>query len=257
MVHKEDYLQRLGEIELERPTLLEQMDHVQERLIALDKEYVALKNLLTTFAPDRRWVSHSASLLEAVYYILKEAGKPLHYKEIYRRLRSQLVHIAGSASLSNLVVRLNRDARFIKTDRGIYGLTEWSLAKNSSFKSGKSLISFQRGGNKGRTEVLAVPEERNRERIKFILESMEVDIQITQSNLKALRDKLLGRDSEFALPEGVDPAIAFPTLERRLAKLLEQRDQLKLQLKEAEEVGADRSSSSAHWKADRMEAKGY
>ena len=120
---REEYLQRLGEIGLERASLLKRMDLFRTRLAELDKEYAALKDLLSISRTDGRWVSQSTPLLESVYYILKEGQKPLHYKEIYRRLQNELFHIGGIASLSNLVVRLNRDRRFMKyqpIDRRIF-----------------------------------------------------------------------------------------------------------------------------------------
>ena len=125
MILKEDSVQRLGEIELERAALQEQIELIQEQITMLDKEYIALKGLLSAPRPDGRWVSQGIPILESAYYILKKAGHPLHYMEIYRTLQAELFHMTGNASVANLVVRINRDKRFKKIRRGIYGLSEW------------------------------------------------------------------------------------------------------------------------------------
>jgi len=230
MISKDDHIRRLGEIELERAALLEEMDHIQDRLAALDTEYGALKSLLTSPTPDRRWASHGTSFVEAVYHLLKDAGEPLHYKEIYRQLRDQLFYIGGSAALSNLVVQLSRDRRFMRVGRGVYGLAEWGTRTAGRNSSATTMIALRTNSNRKRCEAVAVARGRERERLRFILESLEIDIQVTQSNLQALRNRLLGRPSAPSLPEGIDPKIALPALETRLSKLLNQRDQLEQHL---------------------------
>ena len=69
-------------------------------------------------------------------------------------------------------------------------------------------------------------EEREIEKTKFILESVEIDIQVTQNNLTMLRNRLLGHDSTFSFPDNIDPITAISVLKRKLSKLLEQRDAL-------------------------------
>ena len=52
------------------------------------------------------------------------------------------------------------------------------------------------GANINAEMDIAVSVERNIERLKFILESIEVDIAVTQNNIKTLRDQLLERNLE-------------------------------------------------------------
>lgn len=258
MVTKEDYLQRLGEIGLERASLLKQVDFFRSRLSELDKEYAALKDLLSISRTDGRWVSQSTPLLEGVYYILKEARKPLHYKEVYRRLQNEFFYIGGVASLSNLVVRLNRDQRFMKVKRGVYGLSEWGL-------SGTNPLTEEYAGHGSRVrndeesdKVPTVAEEREIEKTKFILDSIAVDVQVTQTSLKALHDQLLGRDSRFRMPESIDPVAAIPALERKLMNLLEQRGRLtsRLQALERAVPTLESSNDSSGLLAEPKGAKG-
>lgn len=226
MILKEDSVQRLGEIELERAALQEQIELIQEQITMLDKEYIALKGLLSAPRPDGRWVSQGIPILESAYYILKKAGHPLHYMEIYRTLQAELFHMTGNASVANLVVRINRDKRFKKIRRGIYGLSEWGSSGASRINTDHSIISNSKYYDGEQYGALTVAEEREIEKTKFILESVEIDIQVTQNNLTMLRNRLLGHDSTFSFPDNIDPITAISVLKRKLSKLLEQRDAL-------------------------------
>ena len=245
MVTKEDCLQRLGEIELERASFLKQVDFFHSRLAELDKEYAALKDLLSISRADGRWVSQSTPLLEGVYYILKEARKPLHYKEVYRRLQNELFHIGGIAALSNLVVRLNRDRRFMRVKRGIYGLSEWAASDTNPLTEEYTEYKTSAHNGDESDEVPTVAEEREIAKTKFILDSITVDVQVTQNSLKALRDQLLGRDSGFRMPESIDLVAAIPALERKLMNLLEQRDRLTSRMQALERTTTALESSNA------------
>jgi hypothetical protein len=258
MVTKEDYLQRLGEIDLERASLLKQVDFFHNRLAELDKEYAALKDLLSISRTDGRWVSQSTPLLEGVYYILKEARKPLHYKEVYRRLQNELFHIGGIASLSNLVVRLNRDRRFMRVKRGVYGLSEWVASDTNPLTEEYTEYRTSALNMEESDKVPTIAEEREIAKTRFILDSIAVDVQVTQTSLKALRDQLLGRDSGFRMPESIDPMAAIPALERKLMNLLEQRDRLtsRLQALERTTPPLESSSASSGLLADPKSTKG-
>lgn len=239
-----DYLQRLGEIELERATLLNHIDLLNRRLSELEREHAALKGLLSISRTDNRWLSQSMPLLEAVYHILEDARKPLHYKEIYRRLQNELFYISGGASVANLVVRLNRDNRFMKVKRGIYGLNEWRLSDNDP-STRKYIGHGIAVRNKEEFDMVpTVAIEKEIEKTKFILDSITVDIQVTQTSLKALRDRLLGYDSGFKMPESIDPVAAIPALERKLMNLLEQKDRLTNKVQALEQVSPTLESSN-------------
>ena len=227
MIQRENYLIRLGELELERSNLLEQMQLLKEKLAGLEKEYTAIRSILSSPTSDGRWASQNIPLLEIVYNNLKKAGKPLHYKEIINRLQSESFHISGTAFVQNLLVRLNRDKRFIKVDRGIYGLSEWKEKDNKVLlpANGEEVVEM-----KPNKLGLTLSEKRGLEKIKFILESTDIDIKITKNNIKALRDKLLGRQSDYKLPDNLDPQIASISFERKLINLLEQKDELNKRL---------------------------
>lgn len=232
MLTKDNYLRRLGELELERSDLAERIVMLKNRLAQLDKEYSAIRRILSSPTSDGRWASQGTPLLDIVYHILEEAGRPLHYKEILNSLQSESFHISGTASIQNLIVRLKRDKRFIKTDRGIWGLSEWVKVGDKFLKSVKYENEIEAQINS--EENLTISEERELAKTNFILRSVDIDIQITQNSIKALRDKLLGRKSDYQLPDNIDPQVASISFERKLIRLLEQRDRLYGRLRELE-----------------------
>ncbi len=69
--------------------------------------------------------------LEAAYAILKQSGKPLHYKEITRRALEQgLIEPRGLTPEATMGSRLYTDtkqegSRFVRAGRGLFGLAEW------------------------------------------------------------------------------------------------------------------------------------
>jgi hypothetical protein len=232
LVDRGNYLRRLGEIELERSDLMERIAVLSNQLAQLEKEYSAIRSILSSSPSDGRWVSQGTPLLEIVYNTLKDIGRPLHYREILNRLQIESFHISGTAVVQNLIVRLNRDRRFTKTDRGVWGLTEWIKREDTISKPEK--VENHGEAEINNTKDLTISEKRELEKVKFILESIDIDIQITQNNMKALRDKLLGHKSDYKLPDNIDPTVASLSFERKLIKLLEQKNQLNFRLKELE-----------------------
>ncbi len=243
-MNTKNYIKRLGEIELERAVLIDELDRVQDQLSLLDQEYYALRNILLSKIPDRRQIGQGRLLVEAIYQILKEAGTPLHYKAILSHLREQMFHIAGSAVESNIIVHLNRDNRFMKVGRGVYGLSEWESVKNSSTSLVQLRHHKQPKRREGNIQSL-LSMERERELLKYTLETLKVDINITQNNLKELRDTLISGNNDYPQLEGLNLNMAIPALESRLTKLLKQRDEMGKNLQNIENVIRSREVSES------------
>ena len=81
---------------------------------------------------------HMYTKTEAAFMILKEHGKPLHVKEIIRiALERKMIETKGKTPWLTLTsdlhnenkrrTKLGRDLRFIRLDKGIWGLAEWGL----------------------------------------------------------------------------------------------------------------------------------
>ncbi len=65
---------------------------------------------------------------EVAYQVLKDNGKPMHYKEITAEVikRSKSV---GTTPQNSIFSRMITDTqkRFVKTAKGTFGLTEWNI----------------------------------------------------------------------------------------------------------------------------------
>ena len=57
--------------------------------------------------------------------VLKDRGHPMHYKDIAEGVLKKKTS-RGKTPIETLRVEINRDKRFVKVSRGIYGLKEWN-----------------------------------------------------------------------------------------------------------------------------------
>jgi hypothetical protein len=67
-------------------------------------------------------------LLHACEKIIRDAGRPLHIKELHASLRKGGVPIPGRGTEANLLVRLHRsNGRFVRTGRGTFAPTSMGV----------------------------------------------------------------------------------------------------------------------------------
>lgn len=208
----------LSTLELERVALRGVVEDAKRRLDQVEREYAAARLMqLSRFGTP----TLSSTYIEAVYQTLLEMGEPMHYKEIYEYLQTEeLLEIGGSAPLSNLLTQLNRDSRFVRESPGVYGLNEW-MSDGSGPLDARSPIERRRS-------IL---------RLRSLLNTLNLDIQVTQHNLKVLRDALKGARVEGALPEGLDAVGAHRAMDTRLQHLLSRRDAMRAQLSDFSQDG--------------------
>lgn len=64
------------------------------------------------------------SVPQATFLLLKEAGKPLHAKEIYQKLTEGGVRIRGKTPVTSVAISLSRDRRFKKIAPNTFTLVE-------------------------------------------------------------------------------------------------------------------------------------
>ncbi|NKE72679.1 hypothetical protein MNODULE_18165 [Nitrospiraceae bacterium HYJII51-Mn-bac16s-1-B09] len=64
------------------------------------------------------------SVPQATFLLLKEAGKPLHAKEIYQKLTEGGVRIRGKTPVTSVAISLSRDKRFKKIAPNTFTLVE-------------------------------------------------------------------------------------------------------------------------------------
>lgn len=62
-----------------------------------------------------------------VYLKKNSKNKPIHYRDLAKKIQSGGYHIPGKDPAANLLSQINRDDRFIRVSSGTYGLKEWDL----------------------------------------------------------------------------------------------------------------------------------
>ena len=101
-----------------------------------DKNKDRYKNVVLETKKDKPIETSDLPHREVAYQVLKENGKPMHYKEITAEVmkRSKTV---GTTPQNSIFSRLITDTqkRFVKTAKGTFGLTEWTL--NEAEKNAK------------------------------------------------------------------------------------------------------------------------
>lgn len=213
---RDHYLARLGRIEIERSSLREQIQVSSDQLQDLDREADMLRRLISSEGSDRRYGPRGGQWLEAAYLLLRNEGRPLHYRELLDRLRDEGYEIGGSATEANLVTRLNRDSRFRRVGRGVYAVDGLQM-ENSTSRDMIVPVPRESGIH------LLDRKERERARLRQLRESVGVEIEVVRAAIHQLRtDAQRGKIGE----SGQDPFAAIPVLEKRLMRLLEQRQSL-------------------------------
>src|SRR5215218_9313579 len=102
------------------------MEKAQERLELLDQLLALEEHKSIGEVKDAQ--EEPVALLDACEEVLREAGQPLHIKELQTTLLERGVPLPGRGTEANLIVRRQRsDGRFIRTGRGTYGLPEFGV----------------------------------------------------------------------------------------------------------------------------------
>ena len=123
----------------------EQLDAVNVRLAQIDRESADLQDERATLIGQRANLqglvnpteaSSSRAYLgktdvqatqDAVVDLIRAHGRPMHFRDdIYPGLRKAGHEIAGKDPANTLLSRIFNDERLIRTERGTYGLAEWS-----------------------------------------------------------------------------------------------------------------------------------
>jgi len=84
------------------------------------------------------------SVPQGAYFLLKEAGKPLHAKEIYHKLIEGGVRIRSKTPLTSIAISLSRDKRYKKIAPNTFNLCEEPFDGE-----GKGLTSEEHNSERG------------------------------------------------------------------------------------------------------------
>ena len=149
MISFDDQAQKeLTRLEIEAEEARRALAPFQQRLDQVQPEYRKWKSELEKIRkemfPARRRLDHVNAKIEAlrsflkpqeaeklnamdrIERVLRRAGKPIHFKEILERLKTEEnFDIGGKKPTNNLLSKLSTSERFRRFDEGVYGLKEW------------------------------------------------------------------------------------------------------------------------------------
>jgi len=133
--------QRVAELEAQRAAL--ELDIQSYYRVIADQEGRS--------EPQGRAVTVAKAVVNEMVHILDAAGEPLHYREIYKRLRDRGLEVAGQDPLKNTGAHLSADQRFVSDGRGHWRLASWGTPKASADNPGvvldaKPLLAELRAG---------------------------------------------------------------------------------------------------------------
>jgi hypothetical protein len=126
---------RLEELRNRRRPLEEAMAHL-EALLKIEG-WVGIGDEGNSLAPQDPG-QNSKLPLEAAHDLLSKSGKPIHYRELATKLLAYGVPISGQDPAATLLSKMNRDSRFKRYGRGVYGLASWKIRRNKKQKRSRS-----------------------------------------------------------------------------------------------------------------------
>lgn len=142
MTYVEVLRQKRSEVLADIEGLRAEASEIATRLAAKEGQLRNLEDLLSLEAdgPDKPTTAdpgqpRTASLksqrfTDAAVSVLAEAGAPIHYQDLARKLTDRGVYVPGKDPGANLIAHMLRDERFVRAvGRGMYGLAEWPGVK--------------------------------------------------------------------------------------------------------------------------------
>lgn len=214
-------MSRLATLEIERSQLRQMIEKLKLQMRHMDREAEALRRIIGPEDLDGRYGPRGGQWLEAAYHLMCGEGRPLHYRELLGMLRDEGYEIGGTAAEANLVTRLNRDRRFRRVGRGMYVVEPCidSVDECATGDEGRQRVSELVGfcGD------AVANGERRRAQLRHVRESVEVEIAVVSAAIRQLRT---GAQRGVVDISAQDPFVAIPALERRLTRLLQQRESL-------------------------------
>jgi len=123
---KEKVSKEIEELEKNKKFPEEVLHHIDALLklegIVLDN----LKNKSVTYGAFA--LNDGSSITNAVFTLLEKMHKPMHYKDLTKKIQGKGISIPGKNPSATLLSRINRDERFKRTGkRGTYALATWRV----------------------------------------------------------------------------------------------------------------------------------
>lgn len=123
---KNDFSKKIEGLEQKKKFPEEGLQHI-DALLKL--EGMTINNKINdSIIHDESALNDTSFITNAVFNLLEEIHKPMHYQEITKKMQEKGIYIPGKNSSATLLSRINRDKRFKRTaKRGTYALIEWRV----------------------------------------------------------------------------------------------------------------------------------
>lgn len=111
---------------------------------------------------------------DIAYQILRQAGSPMHFKELINKVLEEMggpVYSRGQA-MSEVHTQINIDSRFIHMGKGMWGLAEWVPQRGNSGRSSDDAADKSFQTNLRREKLL---EEIQQDFVKAPMEPEDID----------------------------------------------------------------------------------
>jgi len=137
---------KIQEVEGELAPLQDQLSRLRVQLELVDRALNAgTDHSQYSVQPPTGGTSTKRGVVDNVFEILHEAGRPLHVSEIKTQYEGKGWRIPGQGNASNLLVYIVRDSRFTRVSKGTYALTGDSVPPINSNKPKRKRRRRKRG----------------------------------------------------------------------------------------------------------------
>jgi len=130
---KESLLREIKELQSKLAPLEIELRVKEEKLAAVDRLLqLEIHPDEAVSSPEERQVravSNTKKVADVAYEVLKSAGTPLYYRELYEKISRTGFEIHGKDPATNLIAHIGNDPRFERVKRGTYALKEWKIRK--------------------------------------------------------------------------------------------------------------------------------
>ncbi|HEY60540.1 MAG TPA: hypothetical protein G4N92_07660 [Anaerolineae bacterium] len=136
-----NYIDELkNKLEALKQEILQDRKRVGSILKSIDEKETLIQNIvnllraegINDFNENKGIESKQISDVAYDLFSKKEEKKGIYYRDIADEMQSEGFYIPGKDPSANLLAHLNRDKRFVRVGRGVYGLQEWGLKEVST-----------------------------------------------------------------------------------------------------------------------------
>lgn len=117
---------KLAPMEMELRVKEEKLAAV-ERLLRLETHPAEIVSAAQTHSVGA--VPNAKKVADVAYEVLKNAGSPMYYRDLYKKISQTGFEIHGKDPATNLIAHIGNDPRFERVKRGTYALKEWKIRK--------------------------------------------------------------------------------------------------------------------------------